>query len=210
MNEIYSTFAQKKIIPAVKINDVKNALPLADTFLQSDLNVLEVTFRSDAAAKSIEEIAKKYPDILLGAGTVKNVECAKIAVECGAKFLVSPGFNEEVVTWCKKNNILLIPGIATPSEVEKALLHDINVLKFFPAQIMGGVEMLKALSGPYSECMFIPTGGINTENALSYVKEKNVLAVGGSWLCPSSLVDRRDFLKISSLIKEALLALKVN
>lgn len=180
MNQVFEIIKSAKVIPVIKLNSVEEAVPLARSLLKEGIPVVEITFRTACAAEGIKAIRNEVPEILVGAGTVINMEYAQKAIDAGCQFVVSPGFNPEVVDYVLSKNIPMIPGVATPSEVEIALCKGLEVLKFFPAQVLGGVEMLKALAGPFPNVMFIPTGGINEQNACEYLNQKNVLAVGRS------------------------------
>lgn len=182
MNEILKKIENTGIIPVVKLNSVEQALPLAKALLDGGINAAEVTFRTDAAAPAIKAIRESYPEMLVGAGTVINVELAKKAVDAGAQFIVSPGFNPHVVDFCNERNILVVPGVNSPSQIESALEKGLTILKFFPAEASGGVTMLNALAGPFPQVKFMATGGINAQNMGSYFKTKNVFAIGGSWM----------------------------
>ena len=196
------------IVPVVKLEDANKAVGLAKALLDGGINCAEVTFRTDAAEQSIKNIINKYPQMFVGAGTVTNVELAKKAVKAGAKFIVSPGFNEETVDWCINNNVLIIPGVCTPSDIEKGLKRGFDVLKFFPAEASGGINMLNNFAGPFPNLMFMPTGGINLNNIQSYTKTKNVLAVGGSWMVKANLIENEDWESITSICKAAMLEIQ--
>lgn len=170
------------ILPVLKINDKKNAVKIVRAIKDGGLNTAEITFRTEDAAQAIENISKHDPDMLIGAGTVRNIEQVKQAVCCGAKFIVSPGFNEDVVDYCVKNGIYIIPGVCTPTEIERATEFGLKTLKFFPAESAGGISMLKSLASPYKNIKFMPTGGIDNENLNSYLSLENVLCCGGSWM----------------------------
>ncbi len=196
------------IVPVVKLDDAKNAVGLAKALLDGGINCAEVTFRTEAAEQSIKNIAEAYPDMFVGAGTVTNVELAKKAVSAGAKFIVSPGFNEDTVNWCITNDIPIIPGVCTPSDIEKGLAKGFDVLKFFPAEASGGVNMLNNFAGPFPNLMFMPTGGINLGNLESYARTKNVLATGGSWMVKANLIENNEWDTITKMCKDAMLALQ--
>lgn len=180
---------EARIVPVVKIVSKDDALAAAEKVLSRGLSCIEVTFRSLDGMEGFRKIAlgmdavrKEFPQVFLGAGTVINPELAKIASDSGAQFMVSPGFNFDTVDFCIGKNIPLFPGVCNPSQVEWALGRGLDVLKFFPAELSGGVKMLRALSGPFPQVKFIPTGGINAENHKSYLDCPNVLAVGGTWV----------------------------
>ena len=204
MNELIKKISNYGIVPVIKIDNIETAIPLADALISAGLPLSEVTFRTAQAEESIKRIVKTYPEMLVGAGTVLSVEQVDKAVNAGAKFIVSPGFNPKVVSYCISNKITIIPGASTPSDMEMALEMDLEVVKFFPAEQSGGVEYLKAVGGPYTTLKFIPTGGINAKNLNSYLSQKNVAACGGSWMVKSDLIDSGDFEKIKQLTKEAI------
>lgn len=196
------------LVPVVKIDDAANAVPLAKAMIAGGLPVAEVTFRTAAAEEAITNIAREVPEMLLGAGTVTNVEFAKKAVAAGAKFLVSPGFNPAVVDWALEHNVPIVPGVCTPSDIEAGLSRNLSTLKFFPAEASGGVDMLKNFAGPFPNLMFMPTGGINAKNLGSYASLSNVLAVGGSWMVKGDLIENENWDEITALCAEAVQALQ--
>ena len=196
------------IIPVVKLDDSDKAIGLAKALIDGGINCAEVTFRTEAAEQSIKNITSKYPQMFVGAGTVTSVALAKRAVSAGAKFIVSPGFNEATVDWCLENNITIIPGVCTPSDIEKGLARGFDVLKFFPAEASGGINMLKNFGGPFPNLMFMPTGGINLSNLQNYARTKNVLATGGSWMVSADLIEKEDWKTIIDMSKAAMLELQ--
>lgn len=191
------------IIPVVKIDDAEKAVDLAQALINGGINAAEVTFRTAAAAQAITNIKKAFPSMLLGAGTVINTDLAEKAIKAGANFIVSPGFNPSVVDYCIKQNVLIIPGVANASNIEQALEKGLTTLKFFPAEQSGGCSMLDALSGPFPQVLFMPTGGINASNVGQYLKRKNVLACGGSWMVKADLITNSKWDEITALCKEA-------
>lgn len=201
--DIRQKLAEIGIIPVIKIDDAEKAVPLAKALRDGGLPAAEVTFRTAAAEEAIRRIAAEVPDVCVCAGTVLNVETAKRAVQAGASAVISPGTNPEVVAWCLENNVPVIPGCATPTEVEACMRMGLDFVKLFPAEVVGGVKMLKALSGPYGNMQFMPTGGISPENAASYLALKNVVCCGGSWMVPGKLLDQNDFAGIEALAREA-------
>ncbi len=203
MNEILEKLGQYGIVPVVVLNDSKDAEPLADALCEGGLACAEVTFRTEAAAESIKIMSEKHPEMLVGAGTVLTVEQVDEAVAAGAKFIVSPGLNSEVVKYCLDKNIAITPGVVTPSEMEQAIELGLNIVKFFPAEPSGGLSMIKAVSAPYTMLKFMPTGGINPGNVKEYLKSDKIFACGGSWMVKGDLVDAGDFDKIKELTKEA-------
>ena len=206
--ELFSQIHTIGLVPVVKIDDASKAEGLAGALIKGGLPCAEVTFRTEAAEESIKRITKAYPEMLVGAGTVINLEYAKKAVAAGAKFIVSPGFNPTVVDWCLENNIPIVPGVCTPSDIEQGLARGLTTLKFFPAEASGGIDMLKNLAGPFPQLMFMPTGGINLTNLASYAKQNNVLAVGGSWMVKTDLIESESWDTISQICSEAVLALQ--
>lgn len=204
MNEIFTRLGEYGLIPVIKIENAADALPLAKALCDGGLPVAEITFRTDAAEQSIKAITEAYPDMLVGAGTVLNDEQAEKAVKAGVKFIVSPGFNPNVVGWCVENNIPIAPGCATPTDIEAAIEFGLDVVKFFPAETAGGIAMIKAMSAPYSGIKFIPTGGINTENLNDYLKLDRVLACGGSFMVKSELIKEGRFDLITGQTRAAL------
>ena len=203
MNETLEKLGQYGIVPVVVLNDSKDAEPLADALCEGGLACAEVTFRTKAAAESIKIMSEKHPEMLVGAGTVLTVEQVDEAVAAGAKFIVSPGLNSEVVKYCLDKNIAITPGVVTPSEMEQAIELGLNIVKFFPAEPSGGLSMIKAVSAPYTMLKFMPTGGINPGNVKEYLKSDKIFACGGSWMVKGDLVDAGDFDKIKELTEEA-------
>ena len=203
MNETLEKLGQYGIVPVVVLNDSKDAEPLADALCEGGLACAEVTFRTEAAAESIKIMSEKHPEMLVGAGTVLTVEQVDEAVAAGAKFIVSPGLNSEVVKYCLDKNIAITPGVVTPSEMEQAIELGLNIVKFFPAEPSGGLSKIKAVSAPYTMLKFMPTGGINPGNVKEYLKSDKIFACGGSWMVKGDLVDAGDFDKIKELTKEA-------
>jgi 2-dehydro-3-deoxyphosphogluconate aldolase/(4S)-4-hydroxy-2-oxoglutarate aldolase len=189
----YEYMAKQKIVPVIKINDPKRAVGMAHALLAGGLSSAEITFRSAAAEESIRILTKEVPELLVCAGTVLNVETAQKAVQVGAKGIISPGTNPEVVQWCLANHVPVIPGCMTPTEIETNMRLGLKAVKFFPAEPAGGVKMLKAFSGPYAGVQFMPTGGINLTNVNSFLKLSNVFCCGGSWIVPEKELDRGNF-----------------
>ena len=191
------------VVPVVVLDDVKDAVATANALLAGGVDVMEITFRTAAAADSIKAVAENCPDMLVGSGTVITLEQCKQAVECGAKFIVSPGFDEEVVRWCVENGIAVTPGCVTPSEIMAAMKLGLTVVKFFPAGVYGGLSAMKALSGPFGGIKFIPTGGVNGQNIGEFIAAPFIHAVGGSWVCPKADIAAGNFEKITELCKQA-------
>jgi len=196
------------IVPVVVLNRVEDAVPLAGALLKGGITFMEITFRTECAADCIEVISREVPDMTVGAGTVINVEQAKTAVAGGAKFIVSPGFDEETVRWALDNDIPVIPGTVTPTEIMKAVGMGLRVLKFFPADVYGGIKAIKALSAPFGQVRFLPTGGVSPDNLKDFISNKAVAAVGGSWVCKKDDIANHDWDKITALSAEAVKTIK--
>jgi 2-dehydro-3-deoxyphosphogluconate aldolase/(4S)-4-hydroxy-2-oxoglutarate aldolase len=192
------------IVPVVALNDVSEALPTADALISGGINCIEVTFRTLAAEKSIDSISKQKPKMLIGAGTVLSVDQVDKAIDSGAKFLVTPGTNKKVIEYCIKKGILIIPGCSTPSDIETAIEFGLNVVKFFPSELLGGINMIKAISAAYSGVKFLPTGGINLKNLNSYFSFNKIIACGGTWIANNELIKNKKYDEIIKLSKEAL------
>lgn len=203
MNEVLEKIQKIGIVPVVVLNDAKDAEPLAKALCNGGLPCAEVTFRTDAAEESIRIMSEKYPEMLVGAGTVLTTEQVDRAVAAGAKFIVSPGLNPKIVKYCVEKNISITPGICTPSEAEQAIENGLEVVKFFPAEPAGGLKMIKAMAAPYTGLKFMPTGGINATNVKEYLAYDKILACGGSWMVKGSLVEAGEFDKIEAMTKEA-------
>lgn len=203
MCNIFEKIRQMGIIPVVKIDDPNDAVPLGKALIDGGLPIAEITFRTSAAEQAIKNLCCYYPSMLIGAGTVISIEHVKRAVEAGAKFIVSPGFNPSVVEYCTTNRITIIPGCSNPSDIEMALQYKLDTVKFFPAEAFGGLATLKAISAPYSMIRFVPTGGISLENLNSYLSFEKVLACGGSWMVKDELIKTGRFNEIERLTKEA-------
>jgi len=203
MNEILKKLSLIGIIPVVKLENEEDALPLADALERGGIPCAEVTFRTVQAASAIRIISKNCPNMLVGAGTVLTTEQADEAVAAGAKFIVSPGFNPKVVRRCLELGVTVIPGCATAGEIEQALEFGLDTVKFFPAEALGGLAMLKALAPIYSGTSFMPTGGISPENLNKYLAFPRVLACGGSWMVKGELIQSGRFDEITSLARQA-------
>ena len=198
------------IVPVVVLDDAKNAVPTANALLAGSIDVMEITFRTAAAADSIKAVSESCPDMLVGAGTVLTLEQCKKAVEMGAKFIVSPGFDAEVVSWCVENGVAVTPGCVTPTEIMAARKLGLRVVKFFPANVYGGLSALKALSAPFTDMKFIPTGGVNEKNLGEFIAAPFVYAVGGSWVCTKKDIAEGSFDKITALCQQAKAAMEEN
>ena len=192
------------IVPVVVLDRVEDAVVTAEALFSGGVDVMEITLRTEAGLASIREIGKRCPDMCVGAGTVISLEQCKQAVQAGAEFIVSPGFSREVVEWCLSNNVAVTPGCVTPTEITEALSLGLGVLKFFPANVYGGLNAMKALTGPFgSKVKFIPTGGISEKNLREYVSEPFIHAVGGSWFCSKADISAGNFKKITELAADA-------
>jgi len=201
--DIFEKLANAGVVPVVVLDDAANAVDTAKALLSGGIDVMEITFRTAAAADSIRAVSENCPEMTVGAGTVLNVEQCKQAVELGAKFIVSPGFDEETVRWCVENGVAVTPGCVTPSEIMQAMKLGVNVVKFFPANVYGGLDAMKALSGPFGSIKFIPTGGVSGKNAAEFAKAPFVHAVGGSWVCTKADIAAGNYEKITELCLEA-------
>lgn len=201
--EVMEKIEQSGFVPVAVIDTAEKAVPLAQAMLAGGVDVVEVTFRTAAAADAIQRISTSCSDMLVGAGTVLTVEQCEQAVASGAKFIVSPGFSRSVVEWCVKREIPIVPGCVTASEIMAAMEYGIRVVKFFPANIYDGLAGMKALAGPFPNIKFIPTSGINAENAGEFIRAPFVFAVGGSWACSKADISSGNFDRITSLCADA-------
>lgn len=191
------------VVPVVVLENAKDALPLAEALCEGGLPCAEVTFRTDAAEESIRMMAEKFPQMTVGAGTVLTIEQIERAVAAGASFIVSPGFDPEIVDYCIEKNIPVFPGCITPSEVAQAVRRELKIVKFFPAEQAGGIDMIKALSAPYRGIKFMPTGGISAKNLADYLSCDKVAACGGSWMVKADLIKEGRFEEVKALAAEA-------
>jgi 2-dehydro-3-deoxyphosphogluconate aldolase/(4S)-4-hydroxy-2-oxoglutarate aldolase len=207
MTDVLERLGQIRIVPVVVLENAAQAKPLAEALLAGSLPCAEVTFRTSAAAESIK-IFSTYKEICLGAGTVLSVDQVKSAVDSGATFIVSPGFNPKVVRYCVEQRIPITPGICTPTEIEMGLDFGLNIFKFFPAEAYGGLKTLKAISAPFSMIKFIPTGGIDAKNVRDYLSTKQVYACGGSWMVTKEMISNGKFNEVTALAKEAVSIVK--
>ena len=203
MENMIEEFQKLGVVPVVVLEDEKDALPLAESLVKGGLPCAEVTFRTEAAAESIRLMSEKYPEMLVGAGTVLTTEQVDVAVKAGAKFIVSPGFDPEIVDYCLKKEIPVLPGCISPSEVAQAVKRGLKTVKFFPAEQAGGVAMIKAMAAPYTGIKFMPTGGINAKNLEDYLSFDKIICCGGSWMVKGDLVKAGAFDKIKELTAEA-------
>ena len=199
MNELYSI----GLIPVIKIENADDAIPLAKALIDGGLPAAEITFRTASAAQAIKNITDKYPDMLVGAGTVLTVEQVDKAIEAGAKFLVSPGLNPKVTAYALSKGVPMLPGCSNPSDVEAALELGLSTVKFFPAEAAGGLKMLKAMAAPYGQLKFMPTGGISADNLLEYLKFGKIVACGGSFMVKDELVKEKKWDEITALTRNA-------
>lgn len=181
------------VVPVVVLEDAAQAVPTAKALLKGGINAMEITFRTSAAKESIEKVAKEVPEMIVGAGTVVNLQQLRDAVEAGAKFIVCPGTDAELIAEAIKLDVAITPGVVTPSEIMVGLKQGLKVFKFFPAETFGGLKAIKALSGPFPQIKFLPTGGINQSNAAEYFKNPKIQAVGGSWMVTKDMVAAGDF-----------------
>lgn len=201
--DVTTRLARAGVVPVVVLEHAKDAVPTAKAMVAGGIDVMEITFRTAAAADSIRAVSENCPEMLVGAGTVITLEQCKKAVESGAKFIVAPGFDEEVVRWCVENHVPVTPGCVTPTEIMAAMKLGIQIIKFFPAGVYGGLSAMKALSGPFGGIKFIPTGGVNAQNLAEYLAAPFIHAVGGSWVCPKADISAGNFEKITALCREA-------
>ena len=200
---VMERLAESIVVPVVVLDKAEDAVPAAKAMFAGGVDTMEITFRTACAPEAIKAVAENCPDVLVGAGTILNLEQAKLAVSMGAKFIVSPGFSDEVVGWCVENNIPVAPGCVTPTEIMAALKHGLTMVKFFPANVYGGLEAMKNLAAPFVGLKFLPTGGVNTANIKAYVDAPFVHAVGGSWVCPKAEIAAGNWEKITKLCMDA-------
>ena len=203
MNETLKKLQKTGIIPVAVLDHPDQAVPLALALQKGGLPCAEITFRTPAAAGCIKAISEQCPDILIGAGTVLTIEQVNQAAKAGARFIVSPGLNPKITEYCLDREITIIPGCATPSEIEQALSYGLDVIKFFPAEANGGLEMIKALAAPFTTIKFMPTGGINPSNVQKYLEYDRILACGGSWMVKKDFIASGKFQEITALVHEA-------
>ena len=200
---VMERLANSIVVPVVVLDKVEDAIPTAKAMLAGGVDTMEITFRTACAPECIKAVAENCPDVLVGPGTIVNLDQCKLAIEMGAKFIVSPGFSDEVVGWCVENGIAVAPGCVTPTEIMAALKHGLKMVKFFPANVYGGLNAMKNLSAPFVGLKFLPTGGVNTQNIREYIEAPFVHAVGGSWICPKAEIAAGSFDKITALCAEA-------
>jgi 2-dehydro-3-deoxyphosphogluconate aldolase/(4S)-4-hydroxy-2-oxoglutarate aldolase len=210
MNEILEKIGALRLVPVVKIENSQDAVPLGQALLEAGLPIAEITFRTAAAEAVIRALTAELPELLVGAGTVLSVDQVKSAADAGARFMVAPGFNPTVVDYCLDHNICVVPGVNNPSQIERALERKLEVVKFFPAEASGGLPFLKAVAAPYSDILFLPTGGINLQNLMTYLSFPRVIACGGSWMVESNLISAGNFTEIKKRTLEAVTAINKN
>ena len=203
MMTVLERLARSGVVPVVVLDRAEDAVPTANAMVAGGIDVMEITFRTAAAPEAIKAVAENCPDMLVGAGTVLSLEQCKLAVEMGAKFIVAPGFDPEIVDWCMENGVAVTPGCVTPTEITMAIKRGLKVLKFFPANVYGGLNAMKNLAGPFVGIKFMPTGGINAGNLREYIDAPFIHAVGGSWVCPKAEIAAGNFEKITALCAEA-------
>ncbi len=208
MNQMYERFEKIGIIPVVVLDDAKDAVALGNALVKGGLPAAEVTFRTAAAKDSIAAMAQNCPDLLVGAGTVLSTEMVDEALAAGAQFIVSPGFDEEVVRYCIEKNVPVLPGTCTPSDVQNCYKLGLRYVKFFPAEASGGLKMIKNIAAPYNMMHFMPSGGINEKNMEEYLKDSCIFCVGGSWMVKADMIRKGEFDKIEELCSKASAKLK--
>lgn len=201
--ETFDRFHEIGIIPVVVLNDAKDAIPLGDALVKGGLPAAEVTFRTAAAEESIRQMAKTYPDLLVGAGTVLTRDQADRAIDAGAKFIVSCGYDPDIVQYCLDKDIPVCPGTATPSEMMGCIRQGLDHVKFFPAEPSGGLTMIKAITAALVNLKIMPTGGINATNVVDYLKNEKIFCAGGSWMVKKNLIEAGEFDQIEAKVKEA-------
>ena len=200
---VMERLANSIVVPVVVLEKAEDAVPTAKAMLAGGVDTMEITFRTACAPEAIKAVAENCPEVLVGAGTVINLEQCKLAVKMGAKFIVSPGYSEEIVSWCVEHGIPVTPGCVTPTEIMAAVNHGLKVIKFFPANVYGGLNAMKNLSAPFVGIRFLPTGGVNTANIREYINAPFVHAVGGSWVCPKAEIQAGNYEKITKLCRDA-------
>lgn len=203
---VLETIRQLKLVPVIVIDDPNSAPALGRALVEGGLPCAEVTFRTTGAREALARLTGECPEVLAGAGTVLTPAQARDALDAGAKFIVAPGFNPSVVDYCLENDVPVFPGIATPTEIEAAMTRDLTVLKFFPAEPLGGLSYLRAISAPYGSLEFMPTGGISIQNVETYLAFSKVVACGGSWMAQSEWITTGDFTRIADEVRKAVVA----
>ena len=205
---VMERLANSIVVPVVVLDKVEDAIPTAKAMAAGGVDTMEITFRTACAPDAIRAVADNCPDVLVGAGTIVNLEQCKLAIEMGAKFIVSPGFSDEIVGYCVANGIPVAPGCVTPSEIMGALKHGLKMVKFFPANVYGGLNAMKNLAAPFVGLKFLPTGGVNAANIKEYIDAPFIHAVGGSWVCPKADIAAGNWEKITQLCLDARKAAK--
>jgi Entner-Doudoroff aldolase len=208
MNPLLEQIKQYGIVPVIVLEDAQAARPLAKALCEGGLPLAEITFRTRAAAEAIHIMTSEFPEMLIGAGTVLNAKQVDEATEAGASFIVSPGLNPRTVSYCVSKGIMILPGCSNPSDIELAIENGLEAVKFFPAKEAGGLPMIKAMSAPYGDIRFMPTGGINPSNIEEYLSFPKIFACGGSWMVKNELIQQGDFDTITRLTKEAVAIVK--
>lgn len=203
MNKVLEEISKIGIVPVIALDRAEDAAPLSRALCDGGLPCAEVTFRTAAAEESIRIMSTQFPEMLVGAGTVLTTEQVDRAVDTGAKFIVSPGLNPKVVKYCVEKNIPITPGTSNPSDVEAAIELGLDVVKFFPAEAAGGLNMIKSMAAPYTQMKFMPTGGISAKNLTTYLDFNRIIACGGSWMVSKDMVNAKDWAGITALTKEA-------
>jgi 2-dehydro-3-deoxyphosphogluconate aldolase/(4S)-4-hydroxy-2-oxoglutarate aldolase len=203
MDALFETLGRIGLIPVVRLDKPESAGRLAEALLAGGLPCAEITFRARGAPQAIGAIAESYPDLVVGAGTVLQVDQARQAVDAGARFIVSPGISRPVVEWCRKASVPVMPGIATPTEILSAMEYGLSVLKVFPIEALGGVPLIEAIAAPFGDVRLVPTGGVTTENLAAYLRLPAVLAVGGSWMVAPKLLGADRFEEVERLARQA-------
>ena len=196
---VMERLANSIVVPVVVLDKVEDAIPTAKAMAAGGVDTMEITFRTACAPECIKAVAENCPDVLVGAGTIVNLDQCKLAIEMGAKFIVSPGFSDEIVGYCVANGIPVAPGCVTPTEIMAAMKHGLKMVKFFPANVYGGLNAMKNLSAPFVGLKFLPTGGVNAANIKEYIDAPFIHAVGGSWVCPKADIAAGNWEKITQL-----------
>lgn len=206
--DILKIIANTKVVPVIKIENIADTLPLLKAINDGGIMVAEITYRTSCAKEALELAIKNFPNMIIGAGTVINKQQAVETVALGVNFVVSPGFSEEIAEYCNSKNILYLGGCVTPTEIMKAISNGCDIIKFFPSENYGGIKTIKALSAPFPQIKFMPTGGINANNIKDYLACDKVIACGGSWMAKDSLIENKEFDKITKLCLEAVMEVK--
>lgn len=204
MDKVIEKIKEIKIVPIITLNQVDKIVPLIQALRDGGLQIAEITLRTQAGIEAIKTVSHVFPDILLGAGTILTIDQVKLAYESGAKFLVTPGFNPKVVDHCLRNNITIIPGLNSPTQIEQALERGITHVKFFPSEASGGINFINAISGPYGNIQFMATGGIDLNNLTQYLSNKYIFACGGSWMVKNELIEQESFSEITNQVRATL------